>query len=69
MTKQLIRSIRKGSCQWNEEDRLDLARLLIQCGYTVRIGHRVVPGYEDKKNAQKEYFLQYWEEGDNYESK
>lgn len=27
-----ISSIRKGSVQWNEEDRLQLATLLIKCG-------------------------------------
>lgn len=62
MEKQLIRSIRKGSVQWNEEDRLQIATLLIKCGYTVRITHRVVPGHEDKKNGAKEYIIEYWEE-------
>jgi len=62
MSKQKIRSIRKGSVQWNEEDRLAIATLLIKCGYSVRINHRTVPGQEDKKNAQKEYIIEYWEE-------
>lgn len=62
MEKQIIRSIRKGSVQWSEEDRLALATLLIKCGYTARISHRVVPGQEDKKNGQKEYIVEYWED-------
>lgn len=41
-----ISSIRKGSVQWNEEDRLQLATLLIKCGYTVRIGRKPVAGRE-----------------------
>jgi len=62
MPKQKIRSIRKGSVQWNEEDRLAIATLLIKSGYSVRIGRQAVPGQEDKKNAQQEYFVEYWEE-------
>lgn len=62
MAKQVIRSIRKGSAQWNEEDRLEIAKLLIKCGYAAKILHQVVPGQEDKKNAQKEYLVEYWEE-------
>lgn len=62
MANQIIRSIRKGSVQWNEEDRLQIATLLLKCGYTVRINHRTVPGTEDKKNAPKEYIIEYWEE-------
>lgn len=60
--KQKIRSIRKGSAQWNEDDRLDLVRLLAKCGYAVRIIHRPVPGQEDKKNGAKEYIVEFWEE-------
>lgn len=62
MEKQIIRSIRKGSVQWSEEDRLALATLLIKCGYAARISHRVVPGQEDKKNGQKEYIVEFWED-------
>lgn len=62
MANQIIRSIRKGSVQWNEEDRLQIATLLLKCGYTARISHRTVPGTEDKKNAPKEYIIEYWEE-------
>lgn len=62
MGKQVIRSIRKGSCQWNEEDRLQLITLLAKCGYAVRIGRQTVTGQADKKNAQMEYTVEYWEE-------
>ena len=62
MTKQLIRSIRKGSAQWNEEDRLNLAALLIKCGYAARISYRLCPGQTEKANAKKEYVVEFWEE-------
>lgn len=62
MNKQIIRCIRKGSAQWKEEDRLRLATLLIRCGYTARIAHKIVPGQEQKPNAAKEYVVEYWEE-------
>lgn len=44
-----IYSLRKGSVQWNEEDRLSLCGMLIKAGYA----------------AQYEYFVEYWEEGDD----
>ncbi len=56
-----IFSIRKGSVQWNEEDRLQLATMLIKCGYTVRIGRQAVQGKENNKNAQQEYYVEYTE--------
>lgn len=59
--KNRIYSRRKGSVQWNEEDRLALASLLVKAGYAVRIGRCAVPGTEDKKNAQQQYFVEYWE--------
>lgn len=62
MEKQMIRSLRKGSVQWNEEDRIQLVALLAKCGYAVRIGRRVIPGQTDKKNAQTEYTVEFWEE-------
>ncbi len=62
MARQVIRSIRKGSVQWNEEDRLQIATLLLKCGYSARIVNQVVPGQGDKKNAQKEYVVEFWEE-------
>ena len=58
-----ISSIRKGSVQWNEEDRLQLATLLIKCGYTVRIGRKPVEGRENVKNAPQEYYVEYTEGG------
>lgn len=62
MAKQTIRSIRKGSVQWNEEDRLQIATLLLKCGYVAKITHREVPEQRGKKNAQKEYVVEYWED-------
>lgn len=62
MAKQIIRSIRKGSAQWNEEDRLQIATLLVKAGYSVRIGRPTDPGQEEKKNGQTEYTVEYWEE-------
>ena len=38
MDRKIIRSIRKGSAQWNEEDRLQLVTLLVKAGYCVKIG-------------------------------
>lgn len=61
MEKQIIRSIRKGSVQWNEDDRLEVATLLIKAGYSVRIGRQCAPGQEGKKNPQMEYTIEYWE--------
>lgn len=65
MEKQQIRSIRKGSVQWNEDDRLEIGRYLLKCGYAVRIGRAPLPGQPDKKNAQCEYFVEFWEEKDH----
>lgn len=65
MARQVIRSIRKGSVQWNEEDRLQLSTLLLKCGYVVRIAHRTVPEQNGKSKAQKEYVIEFWEEGFN----
>lgn len=63
--KQRIRSIRKGPVQWNEEDRLALAGLLIKAGYSVRIGRGVVPGTEDRKSSQYEYYVEFWENNED----
>ena len=57
---QKIFSIRKGSSQWNEDDRLQMAAMLVKCGYAVRIGRRPIQGKEGK-NAPCEYFVEYWE--------
>ena len=62
MGRQIIRSIRKGNTQWNEEDRLQLAGLLIKAGYSVRSGRQAVPGQGEKQNAKTEYTVEYWEE-------
>lgn len=64
MEKQTIRSIRKGSVQWNEEDRLQLATLLVKCGYTVKLSNRTVPGQAERAKAAKEYVIEFWEDND-----
>lgn len=64
MGRNRIYSLRKGSVQWNEEDRLQLCSLLIKAGYAARIGRGVIPGTEDRKNVQYEYFVEYWKEAD-----
>lgn len=56
-----IKSIRKGSAKWNEEDRLAIATLLIKAGYTVKIDYRTVPGDEGKAKPKKEYVVTYEE--------
>ena len=58
----IIRSLRKGSVQWNEEDRLQLAQLLVKAGYAVAIKRRQLSG--DKKNTQFEYTVEAWEDKD-----
>lgn len=62
-----IYSLRKGSVQWNEEDRLAMASMLIKAGYVVRIGRCPVEGKEDKKNAPQQYYVEYWEEATEYD--
>lgn len=62
MGKQIIRSIRKGSVQWNEDDRLQIATLLLKCGYAAKISNRTVPEQAGRNNAQKEYIIEFWEE-------
>lgn len=62
MGKQIIRSIRKGSVQWNEDDRLQIATLLLKCGYAAKISHRTVPEQAGRNNAQKEYIIEFWED-------
>lgn len=63
--RQRVYSQRKGSVQWNEEDRLALCGLLIKAGYAARIGRCAVKGKEGSKNAPMEYFVEYWEENEN----
>ena len=49
----VIRSIRGGTAGLNEENRLQIARLLIKAGYSV------IPG---NAKGKKEYVIEYWEE-------
>ena len=63
MAKQIIRSIRKGNVQWNEDDRLQIGTLLLKAGYAVLIGRQAIPGQGDKQNAKMEYTVEFWEEG------
>lgn len=51
---RVIRNIRGGSAKWNEEDRLELANLLVKAGYEVKIDYRPVPN--DTK-GKKEYVI------------
>lgn len=63
--RKRIYSLRKGSVQWNEEDRLALCGLLVKAGYSVRIGRSAVRGKEGSKNTPMEYFVEYWEDQEN----
>ena len=58
----VIKNVRGGSVKWNEEDRLQLATLLIKAGYTVKIDYRTVPGEEEKPKPKKEYVVVFEEE-------
>ena len=60
--RNVIRSIRKGSVQWSEEDRLKIATLLLKAGYSVRLGRYPIPGKSSGKTQQMEYVIEYWEE-------
>ena len=71
MAKQIIRSIRKGSVQWNEEDRLQMVSMLAKAGYAVRIVRKEIPSSETRKTTQYEYVIEYGERGwsnDRYET-
>lgn len=52
-----IYSLKNGSL--NEADRLDLARLLVKAGYTVRVGSEPTQG---TSSTRKTYFVEF-EEG------
>lgn len=52
-----IRNIGKGSAKMNEEDRLQIATLLVKAGYTVKIDYRTVPGEENKPKPKKEHVV------------
>ena len=60
MAKQIIRSIRKGSVQWNEEDRLQVS-MLAKAGYAVQIVRKEIPSSETRKTTQYEYVIEYGE--------
>ncbi len=62
VNKSVIRSIRKGAAQWDEDDRLKIATLLIKAGYAVRLKRQPVPGSSSGKNQRMEYVIEYWEE-------
>ena len=55
MAKQIIRSIRKGSVQWNEEDRLQMVSMLAKAGYAVQVVRKEVPA------GEYEYVIEYGE--------
>lgn len=60
MKKQRIYSVKTNTL--NDQDRLDIARLLIKAGYAVRIGKEKKDA--TKKNAACIKFIEYWEEND-----
>lgn len=64
-----IYSLRKGTVQWNEEDRMTLCGLLIKAGYAAKIGRGAVPGSESKKTPQYEYYVEYWEDNGDGQNK
>ncbi len=39
----------------NEAERLELGKLLMKAGFTVRVG-------SESKNGRTEYFVEFWEE-------
>lgn len=59
MAKQIIRSIRKGSVQWNEDDRLQMVAMLAKAGYAVQIVRKEIPSTEGSKRLQYEYVIEY----------
>ena len=61
MAKQIIRSIRKGSVQWNEEDRLQMVSMLAKAGSAVQIVRKEIPSSETRKTTQYEYVIEYGE--------
>lgn len=70
MSRNVIRSIRKGSVQWNEEDRLKVATLLLKAGYSVRIGRIVTDaGSKSSGRTKTEYVIEYWEEKNHADRK
>ena len=51
-----IYSLKNGAL--NEAERLEIARLLIKAGYTVRVGSEAPPG---NPNGKKSYFVEFEE--------
>lgn len=62
----VIRNIRGGSAKWNEEDRLQLATLLIKAGYTVKIEYHPAKS-EYVNNVQ--YCLHIWKPVEKFAGK
>ena len=58
MEKQRIYSAKNNSL--NEQDRLNMAALLIKAGYAVRLGREKI----NPKSSSYMYFIEYWEEND-----
>lgn len=46
----------------NDADRLDMARLLLKAGYTVKLGREKPAG---KPNGAYVYYIEFWEEEEN----
>lgn len=57
MNKNRVYSQKSGAL--NETDRIEIARLLIKAGYSVRLGREKPAG---KQNGAFIYFIEYWEE-------
>ena len=55
-TMEKIKIIAPRNNGLNEAERLELGRLLMKAGYTVRMGNEV-------KNGRTVYFVEFWEEG------
>ena len=62
MAKQRIYSLKTGSL--NENDRLEIARLLLKAGYAARLGRERPIG---KSNGAFDYFIEFWEGEGNEE--
>lgn len=60
MNKNRICSQKNGAL--NENERLEIARLLLKAGYTVNMGREKPP---EKKNGAYIYFIEYWEGKEN----
>lgn len=56
MVKQRTYSVKQNGL--NDADRLELAKILIKAGYSVRIGRE----QKDQKSKRYSYFVEYWEE-------